>query len=296
MICRPEDSAARAFADHSRLWRSCRYVYPVLSRRAGGISIGVNLNPEKACNFACVYCQVDRRDPGPSHGVDVATLRGELRLGLDAARSGQLWDEPRFADVPAGMRRLHDIALSGDGEPTCVAGFDKAVQAAADARAQAALETLKLIVITNATRLDSPPCLRAIGVLRDNNGEIWAKLDAGSEERFQRINRPRGALTLRRVLDNIALAARLHPVVVQTMLFRLEGQAPARADLLDYAQAVRGILAAGGAIRLVQIYSIARRPAEESAEALSAGELEAAAALLRDQLPGLAIETFPGMP
>ncbi len=296
MICQPDESAARAFADHSRLWRSCRYVYPVISRRAGGVSLGVNLNPEKACNFACVYCQVDRKDPGPSHGVDVGTLRVELRLALNAARSGQLWDEPRFATVPESMRRLNDIAISGDGEPTCVAGFDEAVQAAADARAEAALDALKLIVITNATRLDSPPCLRAMGILRANNGEIWAKLDAGSEERFRRINRPRGGLTLRRVLDNIALAARLHPVVVQTLLFRLAGESPSRQDLLDYAAAVRGILAAGGTVQLIQLYSLARRPAEESATPLSPAELNAAAALLGEQLPGVAIATFPGVP
>ena len=296
MICQPDESTSRAFSDHSRRWRSCRYVYPVISRRAGGVSIGVNLNPEKACNFACVYCQVDRTDPGPSHGVDLGLLRAELRLALDAARSGQLWDEPRFADVPADRRRLNDIAFSGDGEPTCVAGFDQAVQAAADARTEAGLEALKLIVITNATRLDSPPCLRAIGILRVNNGEIWAKLDAGSEERFGRINRPRGGLTLRRVLDNIALTARLHPVVLQTMLLSLDGQPPTPGDLADYAAAVRGILAAGGALRLIQLYTIARRPAEESASPLSAEALTAMATILGEQLPGVAIETFPGVP
>lgn len=295
MISQPDESAARAFADHNRRWRSCRYVYPVVSRRGAGVSIGVNLNPEKACNFACVYCQVDRTVPGPSHGVDLTGLGGELRLALDAVRSGQLWDEPRFADVPVAMRRLNDIAFSGDGEATCVAGFDQAVQIAADVRLEAGLEALKLIVITNATRLDSPPCLRAMGILRVNNGEIWAKLDAGSEARFRQINHPRGGLTLRRILDNIALAARLHPVVLQTMLLSLAGQSPTRKDLDDYADAVRGILAAGGAVRLIQLYSIARPPAEESAKPLSRDELEAAAALLGKQLPGLAIETFPGI-
>ncbi|MCY2925199.1 MAG: hypothetical protein NT031_07125 [Planctomycetota bacterium] len=182
MICQPDESTSRAFSDHSRRWRSCRYVYPVISRRAGGVGIGVNLNPERACNFACVYCQVDRTDPGPSHGVDLGLLRAELRLALDAARSGQLWDEPRFADVPADRRRLNDIAFSGDGEPTCVAGFDQAVQAAADARTEAGLEALKLIVITNATRLDSPPCLRP----RHRHPPRQQRGDLGEARRWQR--------------------------------------------------------------------------------------------------------------
>ena len=48
------------FQTHSRSFEDNRFVYAVVSRRSGGVSIGVNLNPEKYCNFDCVYCQVDR--------------------------------------------------------------------------------------------------------------------------------------------------------------------------------------------------------------------------------------------
>ena len=50
--------------DHSRVFRDLIFVYPVISRRSQGLSIGVNLNPDKRCNFDCVYCEVDRRTPG----------------------------------------------------------------------------------------------------------------------------------------------------------------------------------------------------------------------------------------
>ncbi len=53
------------FTQHSRSWQSNRYVYPVISRRSKGLSIGVNLNPDKVCNFDCVYCCVDRTHPTP---------------------------------------------------------------------------------------------------------------------------------------------------------------------------------------------------------------------------------------
>ena len=103
---------------HPRTLGSQRYVYAVLSRRAGGISIGVNLSPHKACNFDCTYCQVDRTTPGAEKTVDLAVLRDEVRATFDAARSGALAAESRFAAAPAELRSVVDVAFSGDGEPT----------------------------------------------------------------------------------------------------------------------------------------------------------------------------------
>ncbi len=44
---------------HPRDFGEQRYVYPVVSRRSRGVSVGVNLSPTGLCNFQCVYCQVD---------------------------------------------------------------------------------------------------------------------------------------------------------------------------------------------------------------------------------------------
>ena len=52
-----------ALQDHPRTHAGNRYVYPVISRRAGGLSIGINLSADKLCNFHCIYCQVDRGEP-----------------------------------------------------------------------------------------------------------------------------------------------------------------------------------------------------------------------------------------
>jgi DNA repair photolyase len=60
---------------HPRRFRRNRYVYAVLSRRSGGVSVGVNLSPARRCNFHCLYCQVDRRGPAPPPGVDLTVLR-----------------------------------------------------------------------------------------------------------------------------------------------------------------------------------------------------------------------------
>src|SRR5690349_2449149 len=106
------------FTQHSRAWQTNRYVYPVISRRSRGLSIGVNLNPDKVCNFDCVYCCVDRREPATIREVDLKILREELDHLVELSATGQLWQEPPFDKTPESLRRINDIAFSGDGEPT----------------------------------------------------------------------------------------------------------------------------------------------------------------------------------
>ena len=64
--------------DHSRQFADFTFVYPVISRRSRGLSLGTNLNPDKLCNFDCVYCEVDRRIPGKVSHVDLSQMRDEL--------------------------------------------------------------------------------------------------------------------------------------------------------------------------------------------------------------------------
>ncbi|HET7854477.1 MAG TPA: radical SAM protein, partial [Candidatus Methylomirabilis sp.] len=90
--------------DHPRQLDENRYVYAVLSRRSGGVSIGINLNPDKVCNFDCIYCQVDRTTPGRYRRVDLGILEQELRDILAKARSGALFEHPPFSAIPAPLR------------------------------------------------------------------------------------------------------------------------------------------------------------------------------------------------
>ena len=278
--------------DHRRQWRDCLYVYPVIARRSRGLSIGINLNPEKRCTFSCVYCQIDRKTRRDLHGVGIPTLRRELDAVLAEALSGHIWREARFAATPPSLRRVHDIAFSGDGEPTCLANFDQAVEAAAEARRLAKLESLKIIVITNASALDSPQVRRALPILDANNGEIWAKLDAGTEEAFQRVNRPHAPITLARIVENITDVARGRAVVIQSLFFRSAGQAPSGEKIEAYCRRLEEILGSGGKIKLVQVYTVARNPAERDVSALTAAELDAIAGTIRRTVKDIPVETY----
>ena len=284
----------RQIRDHRRQWRRCRYVYPVISRRSRGLSIGVNLNPDKRCNFACVYCQIDRRRLRGLTHVDLAVLRSELRFALLEATAGSLWEEDRFADTPEPLRRINDIAFSGDGEPTCLPNFDEAVEVAAMAKDEFGRDDVKLVVITNASRMNEPQFRRALPTLDKHNGEIWAKLDAGTDAFFQRVNRPYPVVTLRHVLENIRMIARGRPIVIQSLFLRLEGTPPPPREIDAYAKHLREIVESGGKIKLVQIHTIARPPASATAAALSDEELDALAEKVRSAVPDVPVETYYG--
>ncbi len=294
MTSRKQAKDISAIRDHRRQWRDCLYVYPVISRRSGGLSIGVNLNPDKQCNFSCVYCQIDRYIRRGLKVVDLKKLRSELQAALEAAVRGELWAEPRFSTTPASMRRINDIAFSGDGEPTCLDNFDEAVQVAVDCKKHLGREEIKIVVITNASQFHRRAFQRALETLDKNNGEIWAKLDAGTEERFQRINRPDPKIPLQRILDNIAAVARTRPIVIQTLLFRLDGKSPPEEEIQAYCDRIREILQSGGQIKLIQLHTIARPPAEPCVEALKDAELDSIATKVRTAAPELLVETYYG--
>ncbi len=284
----------KVIRDHRRQWRDCLYVYPVISRRAMGLSIGVNLNPEKRCTFSCVYCQINRRIQRNLHHVDIEAVRRELAEAVQAVTSGDIWREDRFAATPEAFRRINDIALSGDGEPTCMTNFDQAVQAAADVRSQFGCEQLKIVVITNATQFGQPQFLRALPRLDENNGEIWAKLDAGTDEYFQKVNRPAPAITLDQIVAGIADVARGRPVVIQTLMLRLDGKLPTPEEIDAYCRRLRNIVDTGGRLKLIQLHTIARSPQEAFAATLSKDELNAIARVVRDALPDVAVNTYYG--
>lgn len=279
------------FASHSRHWRHNLYVYPVISRRARGLSVGVNLNPDKACNFDCVYCQVDRSIPPVVRKVDLDVLRRELDDMLRLATTGKLFAEPPFDHVPPEVRRFNDIAFSGDGEPTASPQFADAARLAAELKAAHRLDPVKIVLITDACYLTRPSVRDALRTLDRNNGEIWAKLDAGTEDYYRLVNRPN--YPLRHVLDNILDAARVRPVVIQSLWMRIRGVPAPDAEIEAFADRLNEILAAGGRIRLVQIYTIARRTAESWVEPLLTAELDRVADLVRRRV-SLPLDVFPG--
>jgi wyosine [tRNA(Phe)-imidazoG37] synthetase (radical SAM superfamily) len=281
--------AGQAFQQHPRNWRNNLYVYPVLSRRARGLSIGINLNPDKACNFDCIYCQVNRAIPPVVRRVNLELLGQELGDMLARARSGEIFAEPGFAGVPSDFKRLNDVAFSGDGEPTASPVFLEAVRLAAETKMRLGLQECKLICITDAAFLDRPKVREALAVMDQHNGEVWAKLDAGTEEYFRRVNRANCSLD--HIVANIVEAALVRPLVIQSLWMRIDGRGPSDPELAAFADRLIEVGLAGGRLKLVQVYTVARIPAEACVTALSDAELQHIGDLVRRRT-NLAVEVF----
>jgi len=219
-------------------------------------------------------------------------LEDELEAVLSGARDGSLYEAPPFDAIPEHQRAVRDIAFSGDGEPTTYPHFREAVEIAARARRRFGLDDTKLVLITDAAYLAKPAVREALELLDENNGEIWAKLDAGTEEYFRLINRPN--VTLRQVLDNIVDAARTRPVVIQSLWMRVDAQPPSDGELQAYCDRLLEIRSAGGRVKAIQLYTIARRPAQPRATPLPDAELDRVAGFVRARID-TPVELFYGV-
>jgi wyosine [tRNA(Phe)-imidazoG37] synthetase (radical SAM superfamily) len=290
----PTSTPPSFFADHARSLGQQRYVYAVVSRRAQGVSIGVNLNQDRLCNFRCVYCQVDRSEVCRSAApTDFAQLAAELDATIGLVQSGRLFEQPRFAAVPESLQRLADIALSGDGEPTAHADFEQVVELLAEARRRHGLDGAKIVLLTNASLLHVDRVRRGLAILDRNHGEIWAKLDAGTEAYYRRISRSR--VPWLQILENIRTAAQARPIVIQSLFMRIDGEPPPDEELDAYARQLCEITAAGGRIRMVQIHTIARAAAERFVAPLTDVEVDELAERIRQQT-ALPVTGYPTLP
>ena len=252
-------------ADHDRGTAGLTYVYPVVSRRAGGVSIGINLNTNNACNWRCVYCQVPGLQRGAAPPVDLPGLQEELESFLSDVVSGDFMQ--RY--VPEGSRRLHDIALSGNGESTSAPEFASVVDVIGRVRQSTGVpDTVKTVLITNGSLVHQSNVREGLRRLSGMNGEIWFKLDSATREGMRRINDT--PISVRHAARNLAIAAASCPTWVQTCAFAFDGQPPAPAEQDAYLDFLRRQIEAGVSVRGVLLYGLARQSYQPEATRLSA--------------------------
>ena len=215
---------------------------------------------------------------------------------LELCASGDIFETPKFRDTPAELRHVSDMAFSGDGEPTTYQNFDELMAACAelkrefDARRSEA-EPLKMVLITNASMFHRPHVERGLAVLDEHDGEVWAKLDAGTDDYYKLVERT--TIPFQQVLDNITAAASVRPLVIQAMFMRVEGEGPSIEEQAAFCDRLGEITAAGGRLSLVQVYTVARQPAESSVTALSDAEVDSLVTRVENET-GLPCEAFYG--
>ncbi|HHW64177.1 MAG TPA: radical SAM protein [Rhodocyclaceae bacterium] len=280
--------AALSIRNHDRDLAGLTYVYPVLSRRAGGVSVGINLNPNNACNWHCAYCQVPNLVRGKAPEIDLAKLEDELQGFLGDLVQGE-W---MMRHVPEGLRVIRDIAFSGNGEPTSARVFPEAVDLVVRLRAAFGLPAAEvpLRLITNGSLMGQSRVQEGVRRLGEAAGEVWFKVDGGTADAIERINGVR--LDPESIARRLARCAQLCPTWVQTCVFRWDGEPPTMAELDAYV----GLLESAGigALQGVLLYGIARQSMQPEASRLAplgTDELEAIADRIRKK--GLTVHVSP---
>jgi histidinol dehydrogenase len=241
-------------------------VYPVYSRRAKGLSIGINLFPDKKnCPFDCPYCEVF---PFASSALfSREQMETDLRLAISAA---QEQGEP-----------IKDICFSGNGEPTLSPAFGDALKSAENIRAKMAASA-ELVVISNGAGLLQPQIFSLLCTACENPAmNIWLKLDAATPEWYKKMNRC--SLPFDKLTEKKKEFSSVASVTIQTMLCAINGEQPPQAEIQEWETLVCDLAAnKKDAVRKVQMYGKARSaPEDPLASPLPDEYLEKRAASLR---------------
>lgn len=232
-----------------------RFVYVTISPRARGLSIGVNMNLDKLCNFDCAYCEVDRTLPSMEEQLDIPVMASELQKTLFLIQSGQLLRQAPYSRLNTDLLALRHVALSGDGEPTLCPGFASAVESIVHLRARGSSAYFKLVLLTNGACLDAPPVAAGLQYFTEDD-EIWIKLDAGTQSYMNKVNR--SEVPLERVLANALRLGRQRSITIQSLFARFAGEDPSAEEITHYIRRLNELKGAGARITLVQIYSATR--------------------------------------
>ena len=263
--------ATLSILNHDRKIFDKKYIYPVLSRRAGGLSLGINLNTNNACNWQCIYCEIPNLTRGKPESIDTKLLKEELFFWLHEITQNNFLSNHAPADT-----LLKDIAFSGNGEPTAAKEFKEVINIVISAINEFSLNNLITIrLITNGSHMSDESVQKAWGLINQTPKEVWFKIDSVDNDDVKMINQINPSLNVTK--KNIESCLDVSPTIIQTCVIKINGELPSKKSidqyisfLTNYEKKLKGI----------HLYSLAR-PTEQKItakiERLSEKELKSVA-------------------
>lgn len=279
-LCSTQPASHREAFGMPRDFLKNRFIYLTISSRAHGLSVGVNMNPDKHCDFDCIYCDADRERPGPDQTLDLEVMTDELHRTLELVHTGGLRDFPQYKGLPEELLQLQQITLSGEGEPTLCPDFKEAVERVIYVRAMDPSQFYKIVLLTNGSGLHRPNVQEGLRLLTLQD-EIWVKLDAGTQDYMDQVNRPQ--IPLRKIMGNIIQLGGRRPIIVQSLFATLKGIKPSPEEVDAYAQRLIELTHKGVQIALVQISSATRPTMNSECGHLPLKTLSAIAKTVREK-------------
>jgi wyosine [tRNA(Phe)-imidazoG37] synthetase (radical SAM superfamily) len=191
---------------------------------------------------------------GAAPEMDFKLLEDELRFFLDDVLNGDFYE--RF-QVDEDKRVIKDIAIAGNGEPTSLKGFAKAIELIGKIATEAGVfPHSNYVLITNGSLVHQTKVQAGLKILNSYGGEVWFKLDSATEEGRGLINNT--AQSCKASVENLMLSAKLCTTKLQTCLLDYDKQGLSDKEKLAYLDLLRGIKKSGCNLQEVMLYTIAR--------------------------------------
>jgi len=271
--------------DHDRNIFDSKYVYPVVSRRAGGLSLGINLNTNNACNWQCIYCEIPNLSRGGPEPIEVELLKDELNFWIDQIINSNFLKK----NTPPGTT-FADVALSGNGEPTAAPEFLDVLEIIiASLKEHKLVDKIPVRLITNGSFISKKK--ECLNIFNQYHGEVWFKIDAADEDSIKLINQVN--LNPNSMINNLKKCAEACQTVIQTCLLKINHQVPTNDFLKNYSKLIKPY---ERLIKKIDLYSLARPSLQNNQditiERLSLDELNNIKNILQKQLT-IKIDVFP---
>lgn len=268
--------------NHDRDIVQLTYVYPVVSRRAGGVSLGINLNPNNKCNWQCIYCQVPHLQRGVAEEVDLTVLEKELDSFLVEILHGTYMQQ----HVPEQCRQLQDLAISGNGEPTTCPNFSDVVALIVRLMQKYQLD-IPLRLISNGSYMHKPHIQQGLALMAKQQGEVWFKVDVLGEAMSKAINGV--SLSASWQAKQLQQAAQACPTWIQTCV--MQQQLDDDMYMVNYVRWLKEVLIQGVSIEGVLLYGLARPSMQDGGDKLvSADKAELVLFAQKIESLGLAVK------
>lgn len=247
-----ENNTILTYSDHSRSFNDWVYVYPVVSRRSNGVSVGINLNVNNACNWRCVYCQVEGLHRGNPSFINLSQLEHELESMIEWIQFGDFLT----THVSQNLQRFADICLSGNGESTMSEQFLDVLLIIAKLRKKYALtDSVKTVLISNGSNMDKASVVQGLDILAQNNGEVWFKIDRASSLAITQVNQVN--ISINSVIKRLKICSAHCKTYIQSCWFKKDGENPTHQEFLDFIDLM---IQVKEDITGVLLYSTARKP------------------------------------
>jgi wyosine [tRNA(Phe)-imidazoG37] synthetase (radical SAM superfamily) len=261
--------------NHDRNIFQGKYIYPVVSRRAGGLSLGINLNTNNACNWQCIYCEVPNLVRGKPEPINLQELEKELDYWLD-----QIINKSFLSQYTKSRTEFKDIAFSGNGEPTASKQFKDVIGILIKKIKEYKLDKKIVIrLITNGSYMTNPVIQESLSLISNFNREIWFKIDGVKELDIQTVNQVN--LSLATIKKNLEAALNNGPTVIQTCFFKLNEKLPSLVSLGAY---INFLKLYENKVKGIHLYSLARlskQPSQNKLTRLTKSELEVIASKIK---------------